>query len=130
MATPLFDLSDVQEISGETFVGPEITQVNRFITIACARMRSKVSGLDARIAAGGLDPDIVTGIGVDMVMRAMAAIGRGIGVKRTEYPEVMTEYSDSGPDRGLIYLTDAELEELLDTPETGGAFTIVVGGQS
>ncbi|MCU1640909.1 MAG: hypothetical protein JWN03_1184 [Nocardia sp.] len=128
MPTPLFELVDVAEISGEVFAEPEITQINRYITIASARMRAKVSGLDARIAAGKLDQDIVTGIGVDMVMRALATVRRGIGVKRTEYPEIMTEYSD-GAEHGLIYLTDAELAELLDTPDEGGAFTIVPGGR-
>ncbi|MFE2994270.1 hypothetical protein ACFXG4_04970 [Nocardia sp. NPDC059246] len=128
MATPLFELTDVQAISGETFVDPEIAQVERFVRMASARMRSKVSGLDSRIAAGTLDADIVIGIGVDMVLRALATVRRGIDVTRTEYPEISTQYAQDHYG-SLLYLTDAELADLLDTPTDGDAFTISIGGR-
>ncbi|MEV0247963.1 hypothetical protein AB0H76_15325 [Nocardia sp. NPDC050712] len=128
MAAPLFDLEDVQEISGETFVDPELTQVARFITIASAKIRAKVSKIDDRITAGTLDADLVKGAGAEIVMRALATVRRGLGVRRTEYPEISTEYepvSDSG--RSLVYVSDADVADLVDTESEGNSFTIMPG---
>ncbi|MEV6555874.1 hypothetical protein AB0M22_09170 [Nocardia sp. NPDC051756] len=128
MATPLFDLTDVQEISGETYAEPELTQVNRFIVIASAKIRNKVSKIDDRIASGALDPELVKGVGADVVIRALSIFRRGLGVRRTEYPEWTTEYepvSDSG--RPLVYVSDADVEDLIDDANTGDAFTIMPG---
>ena len=128
MAAPLFDLEDVQEFAGETFVEPEDIQVGRYIVIASAKLRAKVSKLDDRITAGTLDPDLVKGVGAEVVMRALATVRRGLGVRRTEYPEWTTEYepaSDSG--RPLVYVSDADVADLIDTSDDGDSFTIMPG---
>ncbi|MBF5002224.1 hypothetical protein IRT45_34470 [Nocardia sp. BSTN01] len=126
-AEPLFAIDDVQEYSGETYKDAEITQVTRFIARASAKMRSSVAGLDERLVDGRLDPETVKGIGAAMVLRALAAMRRGIDVTRTEYPEISESYGGSGTRASLVYLTDDELDELTDTPDTGDAFTIRTG---
>ncbi|MCC3311525.1 hypothetical protein [Nocardia africana] len=126
-SAPLFDLADIQDISGETYEEPEKTQVERFIAIASAKLRSRVSNLDERIADGRLDPVLVTGTGAAMVLRALTKMRRGIGVTRTEYPEVSEQYSADSR-AGLVYVTTEELNDLLDTPDDGSdAFTIRTG---
>jgi hypothetical protein len=128
MATPLLDHTDVEALSGETYADAALAQVNKLIVIASAKIRNKVSDIDDRIASGALDPDLVKGVGAEIVLRAYSLISRGIGVRRTEYPEWSTEYepaSDSG--RPLVYVSDADVAELIDTPETGDAFTIMPG---
>ena len=125
MADPLFGIADVQAISGETFEEPELTQVNRFIAIAQAKLRSRVSGIDDRIAAGTLDADLVKGVGAEIVIRALEKIRRGLGVRRTEYPEISTEYESSYG--GLVYITDDDIADLVDTADSGDCFTIRVG---
>jgi hypothetical protein len=128
MATPLFDHTDVEGLSGVTYTDGDLARVNKLITIASAKIRNKVSKIDDRIASGALDPELVAGIGAEIVLRALTVIERGIGVRRTEYPEWSTEYepvSDSG--RPLVYVSAADVEDLIDTPETGDAFTIRIG---
>lgn len=125
--SPLFTIVDVQAYSGETYVEPEVTQVTRFVARASAKMRSNVSGLDERLADGRLDPETVKGIGAAMVLRALAALRRGIDVTRTEYPEISEQYASGGTRASLVYLTDDELDDLTDTPDSGDAFTIRPG---
>ena len=128
MATPLLEHTDVEALSGETYADTALAQVNKLIVIASAKIRNKVSNIDDRLASGALDPDLVKGVGAEIVLRAYSLIARGIGVRRTEYPEWSTEYepaSDSG--RPLVYVSDADVAELIDTPETGDAFTIMPG---
>lgn len=123
MSEPLFELADVQQIAGEEFAEPELTQVNRFIAIASAKIRNKVSLIDERLADGTLDPVLVKGVGAEVVMRAVATLRRGIGVRRTEYPEVTTEYEPSSVQR-LVLVTDDDVADLIDTADSGDAFTI------
>lgn len=120
MASPLFELADVQAISGETYTEPELTQVNRFIAIAQAKLRSNLPGLDDRITAGTLDPVLVQGVGATVVMRALDTIRRGLGVVRTEYPEISTQYATGDGNTNLVYLTDDDLADLVDTADNGG----------
>ena len=126
MSEPLFELADVEEISGEEFAEPELTQVNRFIAIASAKIRNKVSLIDERLADGTLDPVLVKGVGAEVVMRAVATLRRGIGVRRTEYPEVTTEYEPSSAQR-LVLVTDEDIADLIDITAIGDAFTIRTG---
>lgn len=131
MATPLFDHTDVEELSGETYADTDLARVNKLIAIASAKIRNKVAKIDDRIADGTLDEELVKGIGAEIVFRALSVIQRGIGVRRTEYPEWSTEYepvSDSG--RPLVYVSDEDVADLIDTPETGDAFTIMPGPRS
>ncbi|WP_280193566.1 hypothetical protein [Nocardia farcinica] len=121
----LFDIGDVQAIAGETFEEPETTQVNRFIDIAAAKLRNKVSRLDERISTGALDPVLVRGVGAEIVLRAVATLRRGIGVRRTEYPEISTEYEPATAG-GLVQVTDDDIADLIDDAGSGDAFTIRV----
>ncbi|WP_159840210.1 hypothetical protein [Nocardia sp. CY41] len=127
MATPLLEPADVQAISGETYEGAEVTQVNRLITLVSAKLRNRVSGLDERIAAGTLDPDLVKGVGAVIVIRSLDTLRRGLGVKRVEYPEWSTEYASASDSGRLVYITDEDIADLIDTADTGDAFTIRVG---
>ncbi|NEW40784.1 hypothetical protein GV794_01940 [Nocardia cyriacigeorgica] len=124
---PLFTVTDVQAISGEVYEEPELTQVNQFIAIASAKLRSRVSKLDERIATGALDPVLVKGVGAEIVLRALAALERGVGVRRVEYPEWSTEYESGGSSGRLVYVTDDDVADLIDTESTGDAFTIRTG---
>lgn len=125
--SPLFELADVQTISAETYEDPEKSQVEQFILIATAKLRTKVAGLDERIANGRIDVNLVKGTGAAMVLRALDTMRRGIGVTRTEYPEISTQYTASTK-TSLVYLTDDELEDLLETPDSGSdAFSIMIG---
>lgn len=129
MSEPLFGITDVQAISGEAFVEPEITQVTRFIAIASAKIRNAVPGIDARIAENQLDPVLVQSAGSTAVLRALAVVRRGIGVTRTEYPEISTQWATGDTDGGLVYLTDEDLADLVDTPSNGGdSFSISLIG--
>lgn len=123
---PLFDIPDVEAISGETYAEPQITQVTRFIAQASAKLRTKVAHLDERIAAGTLDPELVKGVGAEIVLRALATLERGFGVRRTEYPEWSTEYETGGQNR-LVYVTDDDVADLIDNDTSGDAFTIRTG---
>ncbi|MEU9515916.1 hypothetical protein [Micromonospora sp. NPDC048169] len=129
MATPdpLFTVADVQEISGRTYEEPQLTQVNRFIAIASAKLRNRVSKLDERISAGALDPVLVKGVGAEIVLRALAGLERGVGVRRVEYPEWSTEYETGGGSGRLVYVTDDDVADLIDNDSTGDAFTIRTG---
>ncbi|HEY9415449.1 MAG TPA: hypothetical protein VIQ30_11870 [Pseudonocardia sp.] len=124
---PLFTVTDVQEISGETYEEPQLTQVSRFIAIVSAKLRNKVSRLDERISAGALDPVLVKGVGAEIVLRALAGLERGVGVRRVEYPEWSTEYESGGGTGRLVYVTDDDVADLIDTDSTGDAFTIRTG---
>jgi len=119
----LFDLDDVQAIAGETYEEPELTQVNRFIAIAEAKIRNRVSRIEERITSGDLDPVLVQGAGAEVVMRAVATLRRGLGVRRTEYPEISTEFEPATAQR-LVNVTDDDIADLLDTSDSGDAFTI------
>ena len=123
---PLFTVTDVEDIAGTTYEEPQLTQVNRFIAIASAKLRNKVPNLDERISAGTLDPVLVKGVGAEIVLRALAGLDRGVGVRRIEYPEWSTEFESGGTGR-LVYVTDDDVADLIDTDSTGDAFTIRTG---
>lgn len=127
MTTPLFTVGDVEAISGETYTEPETTQVTRFIAVASAKLRNRVSGIDDRIAAGTLDLDLVKGVGAEIVLRALDTLRRGLGVKRVEYPEWSTEYASASDSGRLVYITDEDIEDLIDTADSGDSFTIRIG---
>lgn len=124
MSDPLFTIADVQAVSGETYT--ETAQVNQLIAVTSAKLRAKVAKLDDRLASGALDPVLVKGVGVEIVLRALATLERGFGVRRTEYPEWSTEYETGGQSR-LVYVTDDDVADLIDTSTDGDAFTIRVG---
>ncbi len=126
---PLFDITDVQTIAAVTYEEPETSQVTQFIAIASAKLRSKVARIDERLVDGTLDINLMKGVGTAMVLRALDTVQRGIGVTRTEYPEISTQYAPSTK-TGLVYLTDDELDDLLDVPEdSGDAFSITIGSE-
>lgn len=127
MSDPLFTIGDVQAISGETYEEPEITQINRFIAVVSAKLRNRVSGIDDRIAAGTLDLDLVKGVGAEIVIRALDTLRRGLGVRRVEYPEWSTEYASASDSGRLVYITDEDIADLIDTADSGDSFTIRVG---
>lgn len=124
---PLFTVADVQTISGVVYEEPQLAQVTQFVAIASAKLRNKVSKLDERIASGAIDPVLVKGIGAEIVLRALGALERGVGVRRVEYPEWSTEYETGGGTGRLVYVTDDDVADLIDNDSTGDAFTIRTG---
>jgi hypothetical protein len=116
----------VDRLGETTLVEPELTQVNSFIDYATPLLRSQSTGLDARILLGTLDLEIVKGVLVSAVVRALTTMRRGLRVRSMQYPEVTEQYADA-PDE-LVYFTPGELASVSATSgSTGGAFNIRPG---
>ncbi|MFC9786437.1 hypothetical protein [Rhodococcus sp. NPDC127528] len=125
---PLLSIEDVQAISGETYVDPEIAQVNRFIGIAQAKLRGKVPRLDDRLANLELSAELVKGTAAFAVIRALDSFRIGIRVRRQQFPEVSTDY-EAPANPSLVDFPDSEIEELIDRDDraSSDAFTIRIG---
>lgn len=137
MAEPLITAADVTSLTGEVFENdsPEFRQLQFFIRFASGKARQyvlKASGLsiDDGLGDGGLDRDLMTGIMVVVVTRALGVWRRGVGVKSRQFLEESTEYTDDANASSLIYFTADELDTLTpvaDGQDTSDAFTITVG---
>lgn len=111
MATaPLCTIADVTNLSGETYVEPEATQVETLIRRASALIRQNTRDLNARLDGGRLDAEIVTGVAVDVASRALDVLRTGRRVTTAQYPEITQVLRATGDD--LVYLTPAELAQL------------------
>lgn len=123
---PLVDIASVAGRLGETLVEPELTQVNSFIDYATPLLRSLSPGLDTRITLGTLDPEIVKGVLVTAVIRALDSMRVGLRIRSSQYPEVTEQYADADP--SLVYFTPGELASVsAGSGSVGGAFTIRPG---
>lgn len=124
---PLVDLAAVEDRLGETLAHPDTQQVDSLIEYAQVKLRALLPTLDARLAAGVLDPTLVKGTLVTAICRGLDVLRVGLRVRSEQYPEMTTTYADAPGD--LVTFTDAELAVLAPTAGiAGGAFTIRPGG--
>ncbi|MGB7237140.1 MAG: hypothetical protein WBD41_14290 [Rhodococcus sp. (in: high G+C Gram-positive bacteria)] len=127
---PLITVEHVRDATTEIFDDtnsndPELKQLQFFIRFASGKARQRVrrdSGrdLDAGLADGSLDRDLMIGVMVVAVMRALESWRRGMGVKTRQFPEEMTEYTENASSASLVYFTDDEISDLTPNPSTGG----------
>jgi hypothetical protein len=122
---PLIDADDVTALTKQAYADEDLTQVVFLIAYASGKAREEVPGIDAALAAGNLDPDVVKGVLASVVARALDVLERGHGVISREYPEVKTGYTEREDYEELLYFTNSELNDLTpDSVRTGDAFTI------
>lgn len=125
----LVTYEDVEQITGEQSA-QNSTERNRLVAFckrAQAEIRSRVIGVDARIAAGSLNSDLVTGVAVDMVIAALEDLDIGFRTVGDVYPENETRYSAGSQARSLIRLTDEQATKLKPPDLTAGGGAYVVG---
>lgn len=121
MAATFATLADVED-SWRSLAEEEKRPALRKIAQASAILRNKFATIDARIASGDLDPELVLGVVVSMVVRAL----RNPDGKRQESIEDYAFTRDAVTASGELVLTDAEIA-LLSPQGTGrrtGAFAI------
>jgi hypothetical protein len=125
----LITTDDLSNFPGGSFSPGEDDQVAFLIRFASAYVRRHVKTIDADIASGALDPDLVVGVLCGAIVRALEQARSGPNVKRTVYPEVETEYFEPSSVASMFYLTDEELDLLTtdDDDSSSGAFVIRVG---
>lgn len=118
MAAPLCKVQDVADQLGTTFEqgGADYRQVEAFCTLVSALIRARRPLVDQWIAEGVLDPDLVTGVAVQVVarLRTTAETG-GVGLRGETHPEYSYELTASAA--AGLNLTKAELTAL--TPAAG-----------
>lgn len=111
MTSPLAGISDV-EAAWRPLGDTETAKAGVLLVRASAIVRSKIATVDARLADGTLDDDLVSGIVGDMVARVLR---NPEAVRQKSVGSVSVAY-DTVPGQGL-YLTDEELS-LLRTSST------------
>jgi hypothetical protein len=92
---------------------------------ASAFIRAGCPGIDDRVAAGTLDPTVITAVVVGVVKRAMLAAGAGDGIshqQQTAGPYTQT-FTFTNP-TGSLYLTKADRRLLGCRGGAGHAFDI------
>ncbi len=130
MAAPLCTPTEVAETLGVAeYTGVELAQVTRLCTLVSGLIRTRTrQQIDAWITAGQVDPDMVSGIACQVVIRVKATLGAGGGAIRSEqHPEYGYQLSASA--LAGLDLTDAELSQLTPAADDRGAFTIRPGGR-
>lgn len=118
----LADADDVQAI-WRPLTDAELAVVLGQVRFASAIVRRRVPSVDARLAAGTLDADLVRGVVASMVKRALLNPDQNIEVA---IDDMRLKKSDAVS--GELYLSDDELALLrpnsLIGSTTGGAFSI------
>lgn len=123
MPTPLADPDDVAGI-WRPLTTAELAAAEGQIRFASAIVRQQVPSVDARLAAGTLDPDLVRGVVASMVQRVLMNPDRNSEVAIDD----MRLKKDASISSGNLYLSAAELALLQPVSVAGsasaGAFTI------
>ncbi|OZF00852.1 hypothetical protein CH300_20145 [Rhodococcus sp. 15-1154-1] len=126
---PLITVDQLQDATGEAVSSepdsPESRQVKFFIRFASGKARGDVrraSGLDldAGLADGLLDRDVMIGVLAVAVIRALTTWRRGLGVKSMQFPEETTEFDLAPNASSLVYFTADEIADLTPMPRTPG----------
>ena len=108
----LITVADLEQFTKVTYADGDLLQVQFLIRYASAYVRRVVPSVDADLLSGDLDPDLLTGIMCQMLVRALDSSDVGSGVKRSVYPEHEVEYFEHPDWAALLYLTDGEVELL------------------
>lgn len=130
--TDLVTYEDIDDIADERSTSDSVER--RRLVVFCKRaqaeIRSKVPSVDARIAAGTLDRDLVTGVAVDMVLAAIEDMEIGFRTIGDVYPENETRYAVASQARSLVRMTDDQIDKLraAAAAEGGGAHVVPLGG--
>jgi hypothetical protein len=100
----------------------ELTPADTLLGSASRLVRSRIPDLDARIAAGTLDPLLVTDVVCEVVRRALTVRLTGASQSSVSVGQVSESFTYSNPQSNL-YLTADELSRL--SPRLGRrAFSI------
>ncbi|OZE03890.1 hypothetical protein CH255_19780 [Rhodococcus sp. 05-2255-2A2] len=136
---PLITVQDMRNGTMEPFPDTDTEEQQqllfliRFASGKARRGVIRASGLDLDdgIANGTVDRDLVMGIMVVAVHRAIKLWRRGFGVRNKQYLEESTEYSDGDAgSSSLVYFTAEEIDDLTPNRPSGSsreAFTITPG---
>ncbi|CRK59071.1 predicted 14.0Kd protein [Alloactinosynnema sp. L-07] len=108
MATVYADVSDVQQARGQEIPESQQDWVQGRVDAAHRRLRSAAPGLDARAAAGALDPDLVKDVIVEMVLRVLRNPEGLLRENDGDYGYGRSERVGSG----VLEVTAADLEVL------------------
>lgn len=124
MPAPLCSPDDVAETLGvAAYQGAELAQVTRLCAQVSALIRSERGQVDAWLATGQLDSDLVSGVACQVVIRVKTTISTGGGAVRSEtHPEY--GYTLSSTALSGLALSSDELARLTPAMDDRSAFTI------
>lgn len=108
------------EARWRSLTAEEYRVANILIGDASGIVRVRVPSVDARIADGSLDPDVVRGVVARMVLRVMR---NPDGKVQESIDDYAYRRADAVAD-GALYLSDEERSVISPARGTGGAFTI------
>lgn len=117
----------VTELTTETYAGAAEAQVRALIRSISGRIRARLPNLDTWIADGLVDPVMVQDLVVQVTIRALDALTRGLGVISETHPEYAYRVSEAAA-AGVSGITEDEWRAL--TPQSRrprGAFSITPG---
>lgn len=111
------DLASVDELekTWRPLTAAEITSASVWIRRASALLRQEVPSVDARIANGSLDADVVASVVESMVRRVMTNPDGARSMSDT-VEDVTLSVTFSGEADGGLYLTDRERDRLMPKP--------------
>jgi hypothetical protein len=117
MAIPFASSQDVAD-RWRPLTSAEATVADTLVADASALIRARFPGIDAQVASGGVDAQVLTAITANMVKRALIAPADGI----TQQSEAMGPYSQSqtfANPLGNVFLTAAEMTLILGYQPSG-----------
>jgi hypothetical protein len=117
VAIPFANSQDVAD-RWRPLTSAEATVADTLVSDASALIRARFPGIDAQVASGGVDAQVLTAITANMVKRALIAPADGI----TQQSEGMGPYSQSqtfANPLGNVFLTAAEMTLILGYQPSG-----------
>lgn len=123
----LVSVVTVQVQLGETFVEPELSQVQWFIERTCDEMLDQIPLLAERLASGELRASRAKGVGIDIVLGALDAMRTGLRIKSEQYPESTVEYFKANAS-DLISVSPEQIAKLSPPFQQAGAYVVGLGG--
>lgn len=113
--TPLCTPDDVADRLDTTYEGSQLTQVARLCADASGVIRARRPLIDAWLASGVVDRNVVVGVACQLAARLLTSANTGgVGVRAETHPEY--SYELTGSAAAGLSLTKAELALL--TPAT------------
>lgn len=125
--TTLLTVETVQTQLGETFVEPELSQVQWFIERTCDEMLDQIPLLAERLASGELRASRAKGVGIDIVLGALDAMRTGLRIKSEQYPESTVEYFKANAS-DLISVSPEQIAKLSPPFQHAGSYVVGLGG--
>lgn len=125
--SPFAEPIHVTELTLEAYTGAEEMKVRALIRSISGRIRSRLPSIDLWISEGSVDPVMVQDVVVEVTIRALDALTRGLGVVSETHPEYSYRLSDAAA-ASVNSITAEEWASL--TPQSRrprGAFSIIPG---